>query len=323
MGSSAGQQNKQAPGGKGAGQPMQSPGMKGGAGQPTQSPPGGKGAGQPQQAPGSKGMPSGQPTPGMKGGPANGLQPMPGQQGQTPGGKGGMSPIMAQGGSDMYHSNGGSSMQPQQPMPGGKGGMGGNLGLGTPGVPPEMQAYMKSLQGQQQSNIMGQGPGGMPPKSPNMPGGKGKGAPQSLSQAQAMQGQAPGGKGGQMDPRMMHALQEQQGMQPFHSATTNNYNAPPAARANSPYGPAGTNGNPAAFGMQPGQTGFGFGNGGARVPDTQPMIAGQQKPMQGLGQLAMQGMSGQQQAQQMMPQQTPQQAANLAATQQRLMMTGA
>ena len=234
MGSSSGQQNQQAPGGKGAsssqsspggkgaGQPQQSPGMKGGAGQPMQSPPGGKGAGQPQQPmPGGKGipsgqptlMPSGQPTPGMKGGPANGLQPMPGQQGQMPGGKGGMS--MMQGGDDIYHSNGGSSMQPQQLMPGGKGGM-----------------------------------------------------------------------GGQMDPRMMHALQQQQqGMQPFHSATTNNYNVPPAARANSPYGPAGTNGNPAAYGMQPGQTGFGFGNGGARVPDTQPMIAGQQKPVQGLGQL--------------------------------------
>lgn len=259
MGSSSGQQNQKAPGGKGAplsqsspggkgaGQPQQSPGMKGGAGQPMQSPPGGKGAGHPQQPmPGGKGipsgqptlMPSGQPTPGMKGGPANGLQPMPGQQGQMPGGKGGMS--MMQGGDDIYHSNGGSSMQPQQPMPGGKG-----------AAPMGQSDLQRAQQGQP------------------MPGGKGA---------------------GQMDPRMMQMTLQSgnpQPQQPFHSATTNNYNAPPAARANSPYGPPGTNGNPAAFGMQPGQTGFGFGNGGARVPDTQPMIAGQQKPMQGLGQLGM------------------------------------
>ena len=255
MGSSAGQQSQQAPGGKGTGQ--SAPGGKGNAGQPMQPPPGGKG--QPQGQP----MPpipegAGQPMPGGKGkAPGTPVQGQPGQsdlqRAVNQGGKGAGYPSMMQGGSDQYHSNGGSSMQPQQPMPGGKG-------------------------------------AGQPQQSPGMKGGPANGLqPMPGNQGQLM----PGGKGaGQMDPRMImqggtdqyhsnggSSMQPQQiGMQPFHNATTNNYNAPPAARANAPYGPPGTNGNPAAFGMQPGQTGFGFGNGAARVPDTDHLTAGQFNP---------------------------------------------
>lgn len=116
------------------------------------------------------------------------------------------------------------------------------------------------------------------PQSPNMPGGKGKGAPQSLSQAQAMQGQVPGGKGGQMDPRMMAAMQAKQAnqmaqQQPAHQAFGDQFNVQQGQRGSSPFAPPGTNGSPTAYGHNPNVGGFGFGNGATQIPQMQsPMV---------------------------------------------------
>lgn len=124
------------------------------------------------------------------------------------------------------------------------------------------------------------------PQSPKMPGGKGKGAPQSLSQAQAMQGQVPGGKGGQMDPRMMAAMQAKQAnqmgqQQPAHQAFGDQFNVQQGQRGSSPFAPPGTNGSPQAYGHNPNVGGFGFGNGATQVPQMQsPMVGRTPQPNQ-------------------------------------------
>jgi len=209
--------------------------------------PGGKGAGQqmPMNQLGSISsmlQGGGQPTPGGKG--AGTSAPV-----ATPGGKG--------------------AGQPQQPMPGGKG-----AGQPIQGQPPVGQ--MPGGKGKAPGTpIQGQPPIGQ------MPGGKGAGQPGQMQPMGA--GQMPGGKGnaGQMDPRMMQMVQQSgnpQPQQPFHNALSNDYNVPGSSRANTPYAPPGTNGGPAAFGMQPGNAGFGFGNGATRVPDTDHLTAGQFNP---------------------------------------------
>jgi hypothetical protein len=286
-----------AQGGKGAGQPTQSPGMKGGAGQPMQPPPGGKGAGQPQKPmPGGKG--AGQPMPGQLGGPmpggkgatvpGYGKQPM---TGQAPGGKGGVQPQKP-----MPGQKGQMDPRAMQQAPGGKGGFNPQqasqnyaaIAQANPninpaeitdlqGMTPGSPAYNQRISELQSKGVNMLG-GGMPPQSPNMPGGKGKGAPQSAAQAQAMQGQAPGGKGGQMDPRMMAAMQAQQAnqmaqQQPAHQAFSDQFNVQQGQRGSSPFAPPGTNGSPQAYGQNPNVGGFGFGNGATQVPQMQsPMV---------------------------------------------------
>ena len=271
-----------SPGGKGAGQPV-APGSKG-AGAPTQGQmtPGGKGAGQPM--PGGKGQPNGQPMPGNKGqaSPATAITPMS----SIPGGKAGMKGVPPSVNSQTAYNTFGATkgmpqavqkaittpMQQQSPqgMPGGKG-------------QPTGQPMPTIPQGAGQS----------------MPGGKGAGQPdlkmmppQGMSGGKGAGQAAPGSKGqpqGQMPPWMQQSQQGQQNQQgqdqqhgqiqqPFHNASTNDYNVQGGARMNTPYAAPGTNGGPAAFGMAPGQAGFGFGNGATRVPDTDHLTAGQFNP---------------------------------------------
>lgn len=202
----------------------------------------------PAVAPGGKGQPpQGQPMPGAKGQPQPGMMP---PQGQMP-------PWMQQ------------SLQGQPQMPGGKGGASAPGGKGQPpqgqvpggkGQPPQGQTPGGKGAGQPMPGGKGQ-PTGQPMQTP---GGKGAGQPM-------MQQPMPGGKGGAQIP-------QGQPQQPFHNATSNDYNVQNAARSHTPYAPPGTNGGPAAFGMSPGNAGFGFGNGATRVPDTAHLTAGQFNP---------------------------------------------
>jgi hypothetical protein len=289
--------------------------MKGGAGQPMQSPPGGKGAGQPQKPmPGSKG--AGQPMP-VQQGQVPGGKGLPGQKGQMDP-RAMQQPPMPQQGGGMF----GGQMPPQQYAPGSweqlnsdmyaraaqQGGMGqiGNpqqasqnyaaIAQANPninpaeitdlqGMTPGSPAYNQRISELQSKGVNMLG-GGMPPQSPNMPGGKGKGAPQSAAQAQAMQGQVPGGKGGQMDPRMMAAMQAKQAnqmgqQQPAHQAFSDQFNVQQGQRGSVPFSPPGTNGSPQAYGHNPNVGGFGFGNGATQVPQMQsPMVGRTPQPTQ-------------------------------------------
>jgi hypothetical protein len=238
-----------------------------GGGQPQQPMGGGKGVGQPQQQmPGGKGqaVPLNATQNNMDRNIANMFSPVSAIPGSNPNST--LSPAEQQAnfsqsqqrnsmlqnalGGAKGQAMPGSQQQPaqgqQQPMPGGKGGKGqGQLG----------QSDLSRMQG--------------------MPGGKGGGQmdPRMLMQAHSFggkgQGQVQGASGGQ---------QSNQPQQPFHNATSNDYNVAGTARGNTPYAPPGTNGGPAAFGMSPGNAGFGFGNGATRVPDTAHLTAGQFNP---------------------------------------------
>ena len=175
-----------------------------------------------------------------------GMMPPQGQP-QMPGGKGGASAPGGKGQPPQGQVPGGKGQPPQGQTPGGK-------GAGHPQMPGSKGAGHPMPGGKGQ-------PTGQPMQTP---GGKGAGQPM-------MQQHMPGGKGGAQMP-------QGQPQQPFHNATSNDYNVQNAARSNTPYAPPGTNGSPSAFGMSPGNAGFGFGNGAARVPDTAHLTAGQFNP---------------------------------------------
>ena len=220
----------------------------------------------PAVAPGGKGHPpQGQPMPGAKG------QPQPGMMPQPMLGGNGVAQIPQ--GQPQQPFNIATSLQGQPQMPGGKGGA---SAPGGKGQPPQGQ-----VPGGKGQPPQGQTPGGKGAGQPQMPGGKGVGQPM------------PGGKGlpiGQPDLLGLNTgypmpggngvaqIPQGQPQQPFNIATSNDYNVQNAARSHTPYAPPGTNGGPAAFGMSPGNAGFGFGNGATRVPDTAHLTAGQFNP---------------------------------------------
>jgi hypothetical protein len=147
---------------------------------------------------------------------------------------------------------------------------------------------------------------------------------QILRGLQQNPGQMPPQQGGGMFGSQMPKTpmqQMQQGMQPFGGM-------PPGMTGQgqaSPYDqgmvfggqmPPGMMPPPGMLPQNPGQM--------PKAPMQQPIAQpSQQQMLQRAMQQFTPGMTGQQQALQSLPQQTPQQAANLAATQQRLMQTGA
>ena len=170
------------------------------------------------------------------------------QPGQTnhpaPGGKSGMAQV------NPYQPTGGQS--DNQPIPQGQ--IPGSKGFGQPTMQGMSQPMMNAMQGAGQQQPA-------PGSKGSAPGQKGMPSQSDLQRA-AIQG----GKGAG------------QPMQPFHNALSNDYNVQGGQRASSPYAPPGTSGGTAAFGMGPANAGFGFGNGAARVPDTQHLTAGQVNP---------------------------------------------